>query len=1640
MSLRIVETFLTMVNIMNKVFKVIWNATLGIFIVASERVRGHCKSSSGNYSKNHKKIKSRLIIKLIMILSCIMEGNAIAANIQVYDFSPDNHKDVIIDGSDYLTGSFSNIQRGAEGYTDTTLGQAREDGLIAADSAQWVDKDIFRMGSQTKSINYIDGITGNTVTMNVYDNNDMQTEAASGFQIVVSQGVGKDGQYVDRNLYQVAAGATLSVDVGQKTGNWVNSADNQFNVIMKSSVEDQNLSSVYYVAGGELNYQSKTVVQLGDNDNHIKDANNALAWMNVADFVGKFDSVIGQQDITNVAEFKAYNTALIQAIEEGKVQLTEQQYNNELNKARDTSLYAIYADTKNIGADDAIRAFVNKDAVSYIHGVGSGTNLLIDKDANIQLTRSDATVVNLDNGAILTNNGTLGTAGNTYHGTYVISARNTSFVDNNGVIDAGTNPEMADFFPNWPAAVAQGAHTAIWADGSSRINNNNTGVINVVARGNYQGNTAVILNDRAVLNNNGTINISANHEDSSILGDGSNIGVLTQQNTTFNNNSTLYIGRQAQRTADDTSQDVAVKQPSVGVYLSDNGIYNGANTSEIIIGSKVQNATAIDASGNVTLNQAGTININGVESGESVASNIGILARAGTLSSQVINDGVINLNGLNSTGIKVLENSQITSSGIININGGLDPVTRYANYGIYVQGENAQATLSGTVNLSGDGAIGVHARDKGQIDVTQNGIVSFNSGINQTGYYIFGAGSNITNTASSVQNASTRNATLYRIDGGASFYGSAGSSAQLNATGENATIIRTTGPDSYFDSGTLALSVTGTGATAIRIEGGATGEITSDAVIVKVSGKETTAGIVDGNYYNLDGTINETQKGDSELTSYAVLTTGNTADGAFGYIARNGGRLIHEGTINFTVDNSTGILVDGGILENHSAVTVNGVAVNIQGADSKVTNSGVVTATDGLAAYRIGNNATLELDGNGKTQAAGSAHGILLDSGAKGLTVQNATISMDSTGSGNAIENSAAISGIQLKNTTINVGNGVGIHTGASMAQTNSGTININGSGTGILFENVADGSDTDQILDMSDSSDLNINVNAAQGNGIISRASTDLKTGASVNILSPNGKSALVVQGTTENVEQSGKLISISDNAPVVDLNNGNLKTFTNKGDIQAQDARHIALEMNTGNGIVFTNASNANIIGQVNLLNGDNTVVLESGSTATNITSGNGNDTFILNNINENENESLFTSLNGGSGNDTLQLNNTSYTLNLTNIINGIENISLENNSIFTLKNVPLNLGDDGLDAQGTGYLIDQSSQLNIKNTQDVIFKSHLSGTGSVAVDTANNNFSFDANNAADDFADTLMLTNSNFELDGLNTQALGRATLQVGNGSVTHVAAGQQSIGGLVFNGGTVQFDGVAPGSPTASGTIHAGSMDLSGYGTIQVDSGTISNDRPLVDMYRSLLEQDDDQLLIKLATSDTAVQGGIGNLVLKDKDGNVISDGITADIVQGSTLVAKGSYDYRLTGGENSDGLYINYGLTQVNLLAQNNDALILDANGKNGNAADLSAKVTGSGDLAIDSQKGQTVTLSNLDNDYSGMTDIRSGNLAMLNDNVLGNTRGLKLAGDTGFDLRGHSQTVGSLTAESGSLININGGDLTLLDGGNRPVY
>ncbi|CNI34732.1 autotransporter outer membrane beta-barrel domain-containing protein [Yersinia mollaretii] len=1642
---------------MNQVFKVIWNSALGRYDVASEfsksgkKTKSFCSGTVGLTSSVAAPSRlSQMAMTLILMLGA---GSVFAADITVPVFTPVvNFEQTFTGTGNTLSGSFSNIARGANGFTNMKLGDIPSDKFLNG-GENLLSKNIFNLGSMVTETFLDPKGTGALITINVYSNENMSVKPLADFSVPVSHAVGENGQYVNRNLFHVLDGSDLSVNVGSTGAGWANDNNNYFNAILKGGLKSEaavTTSSGFYVDSTTsaqdtvLNYNSKTVVNLGNNSNNLRDSSTSVANAVLDNFTGAFTSTyLGAQNVQNFADFQKYNQDLINAIKSGAITLSSAAYQAELAKAYFTNgsnsspkVTPIYLDM-GIDPNDAVNHFVDSDRVAFIHGDGQHAIVNIGTDANIQAYNTDISVVRLQDGATLNSAGTIGSAAATVRGTNLIFATNSTVViESTGVLDAGTSAEMLDF-KSTPTAVivANGSHTAILANGTSSVTNH--GVINTASRGTSAYTQAAIIDGNSSFVNNGAINIAATVDYSPAAGY-VNEGVSVQKGSSFENNGTVYVGRQAQRSVSDVVTDLAIKTQSYAVRLLQDTVnlsnivtFTNSATGKIVIGSKTENSIAVDAQGvRTAVNQNGTIELNGAGAtpGEKSAQNIGILSRYSA--TNIFNNGDIIINGINTVGIKVLTNSAATNAGKVYVNNGLDAATNLANYGIQAVGVGAVANLSGQVYLAGDGAIGVVAEDKGTINVSGTGQVEFVSGKKQVGYLIYGTGSSINNIATGDETVSTEGSTLYRVDKGASFTGTTAST--MNATGKDSSLIQVAGVGSTFNSGALDMVLSGEGSTGVKVEGGASGTITANASL-ELSGDGATAGIVDGNYYGLDG-IATGATGKSVLTSSAVLSTGNTASGAYGYIARNGGELVHKGTIDFTQTGSTGVLVDGGILTNENLITVNGTAVNIQGANSTVNNTGTVNATDGTAAYLLGAGASLTLSGSGETKAGGTAHGVLLDTDAIALTVDGATITMTPGGSGNAIENKAEIEGIQLKDTTLTVGNGAGVRTGASMAATNSGVINVNGSGTGILFANTGD-TITNNTLDMSDSAGLVINVNSADGKGIVTNSSQNLKTGASVNVKNAAGGAALIVSGTTAQVEQSGNLISESLNNPVVDIDNGFVNSFVNSGTIQANSALQQAVITTSGNGVAFTNATDGKIVGKVDLLAGNNTVTLMQGSEGTDFTTGSGDDLFILQDLTLAD-TGVFSSLNGGTGTDTLRFDHSIYTLSDANAITNMDYIDLINNSTFTLENILLALGDSQDDSADTGFNLGDGSLLQLNNQSAVSFNNKLNGLGTMAVNTAGNAFDFTANAAQNAFNGVLALGHATFELALDNTAALVDATLKLGADSITTIGEGVQTIGGLVFDGGTAKFDTGTPGETVAKGSIHTtNEMDLRGAGTVEVNIGSIDNSQNQVNPLLPILEQDDTNTQLQLASSDTTVVGNGGNLVLKDQNGNVISDAVTADIAQGGTTVAKGTYDYRLTSGVDNDGLYVGYGLTEVELLGSGTDALSLYATNKTGAAADLSAKITGSGDLAIDTGAGSTVSLSNLNNDYTGMTDVRNGTLQMLNDNVLGNTSLLSLAANTAFNMNGHSQTVGELNSAVGSSVNLNGGSLTLSQGG-----
>ncbi|HGE5941060.1 TPA: autotransporter outer membrane beta-barrel domain-containing protein [Escherichia coli] len=418
-------------------------------------------------------------------------------------------------------------------------------------------------------------------------------------------------------------------------------------------------------------------------------------------------------------------------------------------------------------------------------------------------------------------------------------------------------------------------------------------------------------------------------------------------------------------------------------------------------------------------------------------------------------------------------------------------------------------------------------------------------------------------------------------------------------------------------------------------------------------------------------------------------------------------------------------------------------------------------------------------------------------------------------------------------------------------------------------------------------------------------------------------------------------------------------------------------------------------------------------------------------------------------GAGTGVLTLNHTStdFTLDANirgagtvNALSGTSALTGDNSAYrgyFNI-NAPAILEINSQKNIGTNDVVLSGGTLAINSAQDWRFINKLNGNGTLSVNTDGNRFDFDSSSLTGNFSGTLSLKNTLLNLTGTNTDALQNVLLKPGSGSVVVVGDGQHTIGGLAFDGGKLISGTITPGHTSTNNTLHTtGQLDISGSGTVQVTTAdSVNNDAPGIDSSIPLLGQDDGNIHVQLISTDGSVTGNGGNLKLTDQNGKIISDGgTTADISQGDNLVARGTWDYRLTSGANNDGLYIGYGLTQLELLTSGADALVLDANGKTGNAADMSARITGTGDLAFNSQKGETVSLSNQNNDYTGVTDIRGGNILMNSNSALGQTSEIRLAADTQLDMNGHSQTAGKLNGAAGSILNINGGNLTLAEGG-----
>lgn len=572
-----------------------------------------------------------------------------------------------------------------------------------------------------------------------------------------------------------------------------------------------------------------------------------------------------------------------------------------------------------------------------------------------------------------------------------------------------------------------------------------------------------------------------------------------------------------------------------------------------------------------------------------------------------------------------------------------------------------------------------------------------------------------------------------------------------------------------------------------------------------------------------------------------------------------------------------------------------------------------------------------------------------------------------------------------------------------------------------------------------------NVTVSATgnNANAIFASSTTADKT-ATINL----AKNATLTVGTGSAIYASGSEALIRSWDTVTDTEAAGI--YTVNGNILSDKGALVSLNMAQGS--TFTGIANSKTAtadaGTLNLsMEGDNSVWTMTGDSVLNALALDQGATLQYGAVAD-INTDAFILNSGGGAVDTNGYDNT-----LDETLSGTGTLSKTGDGTLTLTGVNVYTGGTNvkegtlqLDPTATTSAINLGSgaanialdaTLAALSDAEFTFTNALTGDGLLSASNNGDAFNFSAGAGAA-FTGTVALADNTFTLTGDNTAALTQATLRldadnittVGNGSVTD---NNQQIGGLTFNGGKAIFNANVPADKQAISTITADELDISGSGTVQVNvPAAFDNSQPVPDTSLPLLEQDDLGARVQLVSANH-VKGTGGSIDLVDQNGNAISDARTLDIAQEGITVAEGTYDFGLTAGTASDGLYVNYGLQQVNLLGTGDQALVLTpASGTAGAATDLGAKVIGSGDLAIDAGQGQQVSLSNGSNSYSGVTDVRSGTLAMANNDVLGQTSSLNLAAGTRADMAGYSQSVGALNTAEGSQMAISGA-LTITD-------
>ena len=1158
------------------------------------------------------------------------------------------------------------------------------------------------------------------------------------------------------------------------------------------------------------------------------------------------------------------------------------------------------------------------------------------------------------------------------------------------------------------------------------------------------------------------------------------------------NNGTIDINNSAQNSvAINIGADPVLTNTTGAVFTPKNVTVENANTINV----HGKNSAGLKAAGDFTktnndrIINTGSINVSG-------AGSSGIFAASGA---EIINDGDVVVTGTDSLGnraygiradnatVSLENNSNLTvkgsnttglyarTGGQINVNGGTINVPQDTNANnqvvFWVSGKNAEEKTS-TISFSNPTSYTLENNNSTlfRIDqgATYNGTGSNLQTVNvngegSNGYTIATKGTTFTSGGTTI-NVDGDHSTGINVNSGAGTDGKVRltTDTKITVAGKGATIATVDG-NTYdvlgkkigqdgaklFTSATLSAGVGGqVAANAIGYKIINKGELVQNGAIDFSSASETTGVYIDG------GTLTN----NGEITSNGI-----------------GIDVYQTGANTSVVNNANDITaVDG-----TAAIRLNDRASLTVGGSGKITGEGAADA------IRVMSGASLTTS-NANIDVNGSGSGIHFLNTADDLP--GSTFHLSGSGSINVSGNNAAGITLEGQNST-----GDPVMSNANMDTLGSERLLINVDGQG------GNGIVTNTSGYVYSGTSVNINSPIGQSALVVKGTTTDIKQSGT---LTSNSNTSAVVDLTqltnptsTLSFANSGKIIANGD-GPAVDASGhtGNV-SVSNTGQgyisgtvalghgdneimlkdlstavhmtmgdgdniITVQDGAQLSGTLTAGHGAnTFTlkdsSQTNALVLG-----NGGNRVNIHGGTINGSLSTGSGDDTFTLHGVNvgnlsPEQSDNAFSSINGGTGGiDRLIATAGSwFTLKDASTIQNIQHLSVEKNSTFEVQNTDLALVESVAGTNIVTLDADSTYFVNFDETSsDYQLNQNISGDGTIRTNT--NRHAFDFNNAdftRDNFNGTLALSNGRFSVAGNNTTAMTNATLQLDAEGLAILARGEptQTIGGLRFNSGTLWVEENVIGSheEKLQSNMQVTDLDISGAGAVRIVADGFDNDynpqQELADLSRkSLLRQDEGNTLVTVVKATGNVIGKAVDIVfnLTDASGNALpgAEDQLQEIRQNADKVATGTYGIGGTAGEFNDGLYAAYHLKQIDILNGKTVNLATSAGDAN-NSLDLSAKLTGTGNVSINSY-GDYLSLSNNNNDYTGSTTVNYGTLVFADDTVLGqenqHTRALNLLTGTQAIFGSTTQYVGALNSQLTSTVALGQGTVNIANGGS----